>query len=136
MFEECLYFNTASLARSLERLWSKAFAQFGLTPSQGFMLRMIVKEGKLLPSELADALNISRPTATRIIGGLIRSELVERVSADDGRETIIKPTQKALDIYEGLNQASGALTSKFKSELGEDSFKDFVKSARAINRTL
>ena len=32
MFDACLYFNTAALARRLERLWAEAFAPFDPTP--------------------------------------------------------------------------------------------------------
>ncbi len=65
MFEQCLYFNTTSLARQVERQWTQAFKPFGLTPSQAFMLRVVLDKAPLLAREIAEELNISRPTATR-----------------------------------------------------------------------
>jgi len=70
MFDHCLYFNTQALARVLEREWAKSFKPFGLTPSQGFMLRAVLNQPGLLQSELAQVLAISRPTTTRGLDGL------------------------------------------------------------------
>jgi len=53
MFDHCLYFNTSALARRLEREWSEAFEDFGLTPPQAFMLRAVIERQELLQSELS-----------------------------------------------------------------------------------
>jgi DNA-binding MarR family transcriptional regulator len=79
MFDHCLYFNTTALARLLEREWTRAFKQFGLTPSQAFMLRVVLEKPSLLQRELAKELVISRPTATRTLDGLQKMQLVERM---------------------------------------------------------
>ena len=42
MFDHCLYFNTTALARVVEREWAAAFKPFGLTPPQGFLLRLVL----------------------------------------------------------------------------------------------
>ena len=50
MFDHCFYFNTTALARILEREWTRAFKPFGLTPSQAFMLRVVLEKPALLQS--------------------------------------------------------------------------------------
>jgi len=137
MFEHCLYFNTTSLARRLEREWAAAFRPFGLTPPQGFMLRMIVQRPGRLQSELATAMNISRSTATRTLDGLEKLGLiVRRASDDDGRESLIHPTAKARALGERLSAASGEVTRRLKGQLGPDAFArlvgDIRKSAQDI----
>ena len=42
MFDHCLYFNSVALARLVEREWSAVYARFGLTPAQGFVLRVVL----------------------------------------------------------------------------------------------
>lgn len=42
MFDHCLYFNSAALARLVEREWTVVYAEFGLTPPQGFVLRVVL----------------------------------------------------------------------------------------------
>ncbi|RDZ29369.1 MarR family winged helix-turn-helix transcriptional regulator [Lysobacter silvisoli] len=131
MFEGCLYFNTTALARRLEKEWTAAFAPFGLTPPQGFMLRTILDRPGLAPNELAEALVIARPTATRLLDGLEAKGLVlRRSSAEDGRGQAIEPTAEAVAIRTALNQASQAVTRRLKRALGESGFAGAVDAVR------
>ena len=137
MFDRCLYFNTTALARVLEREWTRAFQPFGLTPSQAFMLRVVLERPALLQSELAKELAIARPTATRTLDGLQKLQLVERRStATDGREYAIHPTPAALAIRDGLNAASAAVTRRLKKELGAPCFDDTVANVKQIRTAL
>jgi DNA-binding MarR family transcriptional regulator len=137
MFENCLYFNTTALARTLEREYAKAFKPFGLTPSQAFMLRAVLEKPGLLQSELATALVISRSTATRTLDGLQQMKLLERrATASDGRESAIEPTAAALAIGDQLKAAGGEISKRMKSELGLAHFEDAVSKVRNIRSTL
>lgn len=133
MFDHCIYFNTAALARQLERVWAKAFRPFDLTPPQAFLLRAVLDKPGMLQSELADSLKIARPTATRALDGLEARQLVERrPTRRDGRECEIVPTADALPLKEPLNAASGDVTQRLKGVLGEEVFAAFVDQAKAI----
>ncbi|MBU3598455.1 MarR family winged helix-turn-helix transcriptional regulator [Polynucleobacter bastaniensis] len=137
MFEQCLYFNTTSLARQLEREWTGAFKPFGLTPSQAFMLRVVLDKTPLLQSELAREMNISRPTATRALDGLERLGLIKRVASEkDGREQEIHPTKKAVDMKDAIIAASGAVTKRLKKVFGSNHFEDVVGQLRGISSAL
>jgi DNA-binding MarR family transcriptional regulator len=137
MFDHCLYFNTTALARRLEREWTLAFAPFGLTPPQAFMLRMILERPGMLQRELADALAIARPTATRALDGLEAKRLVERRGSDgDGREWRIHPGPKAVAMKVALNAASAAVTERLKRQLGTGAFQETVSRLREIRETL
>ncbi|MBX9870136.1 MAG: MarR family transcriptional regulator [Burkholderiaceae bacterium] len=133
MFEQCLYFNTTSLARKLEREWTVAFKPFGLTPPQAFMLRVILQKPASLQSELAKEMNISRSTATRTLDGLQKLDYIKRSSSDkDGRESEIHPTTKALKIRDEVNQASTDVTKRLKKLLGNEIFERTVGDVRAV----
>jgi DNA-binding MarR family transcriptional regulator len=133
MFDQCLYFNTTSLARVIEREWTKAFKPFGVTPSQGFLLRMVLARAGLSQYELADALTISRPTATRLIDGLQALGFVERRAAEhDGRHWAVHPTRKAREIEDAINAASGAVTRRIQQRVGRENFQDTVVKVRAV----
>ena len=137
MFEHCLYFNTTALARLVEREWTAAFKPLGLTPSQGFMLRVVLAKPGLLQSELAQELSISRPTATRTLDGLQNLALVERRKTEaDGREYAIYPTAEALALKDSINAASGAVTRRLKGALGPAEFDDVVGRIRSVRDTL
>lgn len=137
MFDHCLYFNTTALARALEREWAKAFKPFGLTPSQAFMLRVVLENPGLLQSELAKELAISRPTATRTLDGLQKMKLLERrATAHDGRESAIEPTAAAAAMQEKLNAASAGVTKRLKKELGIAHFDETVSNVRSVRSAL
>jgi MarR family transcriptional regulator, temperature-dependent positive regulator of motility len=137
MFDHCLYFNTTALARQLEREWSKAFEPFGLTPPQAFMLRAILDQPGLMQSEIAQALVIARPTATRALDGLATKGLIERRSSErDGREQSVFPTDTAVAIHLLLNEASVKVGRRLKKLLGADDFADTVNKIRGVRSAL
>ena len=133
MFEHCLYFNTTALARVVEKEWAAAFKPFGLTPPQGFMLRLILGQPGLSQHELATALTISRPTATRLLDGLQALGLVERRDTDfDGRHWAIFPTPAAEEIHAALNAASGQVTQRIQKAVGKENFLQTVGHVREV----
>ena len=137
MFDQCLYFNTTALARVLEREWARAFKPFGLTPPQGFMLRAVLQQPGMLQSELARALVIQRPTATRALDGLEKLGFVERrPTGGEGRERAIEPTAAARDIEAALNAASGDVTRRLKKTLGTQAFDTAVAHVRQARAAL
>lgn len=137
MFDHCLYFNTTALARQLERVWTEAFKPYDLTPSQAFTLRAVLAKPGMLHSELAETLKIARATASRAVDGLVARGLLERRPATrDGREWEIHPTPSATELKDALNAASGTVTARLKTELGDAEFADFVGRARMIGSHL
>ncbi len=134
MFEHCLYFNTTSLARKLEREWNAAFKKFELTPSQAFMLRVVLKKENALQNEIAASMNVSKSTATRTLDGLQKLKYVKRVvSTTDRREYEIHATEKAIKISDELNNASAEVTKKFKKLLGNDVFERVVEEIKMVS---
>jgi len=137
VFDHCLYFNTTALARLLEREWTTAFASFALTPPQAFLLRLVLERPGLSQRELADAMTIARPTATRVLDGLETKKLiVRRAGKADGREQRIHPTPKAEAIRDGLNASSGGVTRRLKQLLGPQVFEQTVGKLRAVRAAL
>jgi DNA-binding MarR family transcriptional regulator len=137
MFDHCLYFNTTSLARKLEREWSVAFKEFGLTPSQAFMLRVILAKPGRHQIELAKEMNITKPTASRSMDGLAQLGFIERRGSDkDSRGVQIFPTRQAIEICDELNSASGKVTKKFKLLLGGNEFREIVSRLQKISSAI
>jgi DNA-binding MarR family transcriptional regulator len=137
MFDHCLYFNTTALARVLDREWSRAFKPFGLTTPQAFMLRAVLAQPGLLQNQLAQALVVSRPTATRSLQGLQELGLLERrATGGDARECAIYPTEAALALRKDLDAASGEVTRRLKKLLGEDGFGNTVSQLKQVRSAL
>ena len=137
MFDHCLYFNTTALARTVEREWAAAYAPFSLTPQQGFVLRVVLKRPGVLNRELADLLGIARPTATRLVDGLIAKGLVERQpSVEDGREWNLFPTDAAHAIEAALQAASAKVARRLREHVGADAFDGTVQAIRDVRNAL
>jgi MarR family transcriptional regulator, organic hydroperoxide resistance regulator len=137
MFEQCLYFNTMSLARTVEKAWTDAFRRFGLTPPQAFCLRAVIANPGCRPSALADTLGIARATATRLLDHLQRKGLIERqVAQADSREFLVVPTAKAKAQAKGIERASAQMTAKVKAVLGESQFVNVVGKLRSAREEL
>ena len=137
MFDHCMYFNTAALARRLEREWALAFKQFGLAPPQAFMLRAILEAPGALQFELAKTLAISRPTATRALDGLAAKKMIIRQPTDqDGRHMAVYPTANAIAIASSLNEASAKVTKRLKKLLGDATFTGVVEEIRGVRSAL
>jgi DNA-binding MarR family transcriptional regulator len=133
MFDHCLYFNTTALARVVEREWTQAFKPLGVTPPQGFLLRLVLAQPGMSQHEIATELTISRPTATRLIDGLQALGLLERREAEhDARHWSVYPTAKGRAMQDALNTASGAVTRRIQQHVGKENFLDTVGKVRSV----
>jgi len=137
MFDHCLYFNTTALARTVEREWTAAYAPFSLTPPQGFVLRVVLRQPGVLNRELAEVLGIARPTATRLVDGLVAKDLVERhPSAEDGREWNVFPTDAGRALEAVLQAASAKVARRLREQVGAGEFDGTVQAIRDVRNAL
>lgn len=137
MFEDCLYFNTTSLARTVEKAWADAFRKFGLTPAQAFCLRVVNAYPSVRPSELAAMLGMSRATATRLLDHLEAKRWIRRkATTADNRELAVVPTAKARSHASEIESASAEMTKKMKAALGGTEFLSVVKRLRLVRKSL
>ena len=137
MFEECLYFNSNALARTVTRIWTDAYRAFDLSPPHAFLLRLVLAKPGLLAHELATELNLSRSTVTRFLDSLEkRGYLSRKPTADDGREVQVYPTRKATVIHQKLDQTGRKLTKHMGSLLGKEELSSTIANLRIFQQTL
>jgi len=137
MFEECLYFNTNALARTVTRIWTEAYRPFDLSPPHAFLLRVVLAKPGLMPRELAVELNLSRSTVTRFLDSLEGRGLLARKSAtQDGREVQVYPTKTAKSIHESLDETGGNLTKLMEEMFGQGDLSKTVAKLRRLQSTL
>jgi DNA-binding MarR family transcriptional regulator len=137
MFDHCLYFNSSALARLVEREWTAVYAEFGLTPPQGFVLRVVLASPGCLSSQVAEVLGIARPTATRLIDSLCEKQLVERRQAKtDGREWTVHATKAGLALDRPINNASARIARTLRAKIGPELFESAVTSMHNVRKAL
>lgn len=119
MFDENLYFNCAAISRLMEREWTAAYAPLNLTPSQAIALRALLASPGCTPTRLAKVLVVGRPTASRLVEGLCKKQLVvRRYGQLDGRECELFPTSLAIDMKSALEMADTIATRNVSRRVG------------------
>ncbi|MGI4855789.1 MAG: MarR family winged helix-turn-helix transcriptional regulator [Janthinobacterium lividum] len=137
MFDHCLYFNAAALARVVEREWTVAYAPFGLTPAQGFVLRVVLAFPGSLSSQIADTLGIARSTATRLIDALCEKGLTERrQAASDAREWCVHSTAAGRKLERPIAEASAAIAGTLRGRIGPELFESTVTGMHGVRTAL
>lgn len=137
MFEECLYFNSNALARTVSRIWVEAYKPFDLSPPHAFLLRVVLAKPGLMPRELAKELSLSRSTVTRFLDSLEkRSLLIRKTTKQDGREVQVYPTEAARVIHQELDQVGEDLSNLMKKVIGKDDLNQTVTNLRKLQSAL
>lgn len=91
------FFKIGFIERSQRKIFAAVFSEYGLHPSQGFSLSMIVHRPGRSQRELADDLRIERATVTVTLQKLERGGFIRREpDPDDQRIMRIYPTEKGI----------------------------------------
>jgi len=138
MFERCLYFNINALTRAVNRIWDEAFAEFNLSPSHAYLLRLVLAEPGLTPKQISQQLKLEKSTITRFLDALGKQGLINRKKSitGDAREQSIHPTRKALNIAEQLETQGDALYQKMIKSIGKQKLTGLVSELRKIESNI
>lgn len=132
MFERCLYFNTNTLARKVNRMWKDAYNEVGLSPSHAYLLRLVLAKPGLSQQTIANELNLEKSTITRFIDKMEAQGFIVRTvsSTRSTREQSIFPTEKAKQLHNRLEQIGDTLYAEVLNIMGETELKTLVKDLR------
>ena len=87
-------------------LLHRVFAKHDLHPAQAFCVRMLALRGEVTQSELAEALFLSKPSVTRMLQRMERSDLVtRRTDVNDQRQTLVVLTDSGRDLQYRMDAA-------------------------------
>jgi DNA-binding MarR family transcriptional regulator len=107
----------------------------GLTPSQTSALASIDRHGGLSPSDLAAVEQIRRPTATRILAGLIDAGLITReADTSDRRIARVRITPEgAATLKRGRSRKNAYLARRLEG-LDEEEMRTLERAAALLER--
>lgn len=115
--QNCLYFQTNSLARVLSRMADEAFKSVGLSTSYAFLLMKVCDEPGIQPSQLSEVLQLTPSTITRLIEKMEHQGYVKRIS--EGRATRVEPSQKCRSKIVEIRKAWADLQGEYREKLGD-----------------
>lgn len=95
-FSQCLYFAANTLARKVEKLALESWKPVRLSPSHAYLLVMVLEQPGLQPGCLANHLQLSPSTITRLIEKLEEKGLVTRET--EGKTTLVFPSEKGKEL--------------------------------------
>jgi DNA-binding MarR family transcriptional regulator len=118
--------------------FSRLFREYGLTPSQYNVLRILRGEGHPLPSlEIADRLIAAVPGITGLIDRLEGLGLVTRErSTEDRRVVFVAITPKALDLLARLDEPVRALHRRLLGHLTAAELTELIRLLEKARRPL
>lgn len=118
-FCNCLFFSSASFARNMSKLADEAFAKTGWSPSHAFVIITVNRNDEgVIPSLIAKELHLTPSTVTRLLDKLEQKGMVRR--ENDGKNSLVKPTEKSLALNEELMTSWNSLFDHYKKLLGKD----------------
>jgi DNA-binding MarR family transcriptional regulator len=130
-----------NIARTADRLgicFARLFREFGLTPSQYNVLRILRGEGQPLPIlEVSDRLIASVPGITGLIDRLEGMGLVARQrSTEDRRVVFVAITPQGLDLLGKLDEPVAALHKRLMGHLTQAESKELSRLLEKVRQGL
>ncbi|MES2773452.1 MAG: MarR family transcriptional regulator [Bacteroidota bacterium] len=115
-FKNCLYFTSNALARKVEKLAIESWKPVGLSPSHGYLLMLVNQEPGIQPGAIADNLQLTPSTVTRLIEKLEEKKLVVRIT--EGKTTNVYPTPAGKNLVPEMIQCIDRFAKIYSSSLG------------------
>ena len=123
---KCLYFTTNALARKVEKLAIEAWKPVNLSPSHAYLLMMAIEQPGIQPGRLADELQLTPSTISRLIDKLEEKKLLVRVV--EGKIINVYSTPAAKNLLPKLKLCLTEFYNSYSKILGKQKSAEMVKS--------
>jgi DNA-binding MarR family transcriptional regulator len=126
-----------SIGQSLVRATRRAGHLPALPESQIAVLRVLSHSGGSTPAQLADDLQLARPTISNVLRDLTADGLVERrPSPADGRSVLLAPTDRAEEILNAFRQGRSEVMARAFAGLPADDQAAIAAALPSLTRLL
>jgi len=125
-----MYFSANALARKIEKLAVDSWKMIGLSPSHAYLLMAVISEPGIQPGGLADELQLTPSTITRLIEKLEEKKLVVRTT--EGKLTNVYPTPKAKELQPKMKECSARFYENYAGILGREESHKLVESINKL----
>jgi DNA-binding MarR family transcriptional regulator len=127
-----------AIVRTARRLRQEAAGTGGeLTPTAVSALATVERHGPLTPSELAEIERIKRPTATRILRGLVDAGLVDRApDPADGRSALVSVNAAGRERLRRLRGRKNAYLARRMRDLPTEDLRTLDRAAEILEGIL
>lgn len=112
----CLFFSANALARNLTRLADEEYRVTGLSPSHALLLLTINQQPGIQPKELAQEMQLTPSTVTRLLDKLESKKLVLR--REEGKTVNVFSTAKGKALNGKIKSAWQRLYKRYMEVVG------------------
>jgi DNA-binding MarR family transcriptional regulator len=133
-FNKCLYFSTNALARKVEKLAVESWKRVDLAPSHAYLLLMVLENPGAQPGCIADEMQLTPSTITRLIEKLEDKKLVIRTT--EGKITNVYPTPKGKELLPKMKTCMGEFTKTYTEILGAEESMRMVQNINKLTDKL
>ncbi len=127
-----------ALLRAREKVMKPArllLVDAGVTEQQWRVVRVLVEEGPMDPTTIADRAVLLLPSLTRILQKLEDKGLITRTRDDqDGRRQVIKATDDGCKLIKDNIPAAQSYAQRLKDHLGNDRYDQLLDLLNDLNR--
>ena len=133
-YSKCLYFTANALARKVERLAITSWKPVNLSPSHGYLLMIVLDMPGIQPGTIADEMQLTPSTITRLIEKLEAASLLVRTT--EGKITNIYPTPKAKALYPAMKQCVADFSEAYTAIISDKECNEIVGNMNLLNDKL
>lgn len=130
----CLYFTANALARKIEKIAIDSWKKVDLSPSHAYLLMLTLEEPGIQAGQLAEQLQLTPSTVSRLLQKLEEKKLVIR--AAEGKQTNVYPTQKGKEMKPLLKECIDNANEKYSKILGKEESKQLIRNMNMISDRL
>lgn len=128
-FSKCLYFSTGALARKVEKIAVENWKKIDLAPSHAYLLMMVLENPGVQPGGIAEEMQLTPSTITRLIEKLEDKKLLVRTT--EGKVTNVYPTPKGKELLPKMKSCMGDFHKTYTDILGAE---ESVRMVQSINK--
>ncbi|WP_092334328.1 MarR family winged helix-turn-helix transcriptional regulator [Desulfosporosinus hippei] len=121
-------YKLSRVMRKVHRYYEGSLSQYGITPSQFYVLSAVWEKDGLKFKELAKSLEMDGSTLTSILDRLERLDLVERRNdPEDRRSLLVFLTEQAKQQISEMAHLAEKLDQEIKERFTEEEFATFER---------
>lgn len=133
-FNNCLYLTVNKLSRAITKMAEDSFKKTGLSPTQAFLMMLVIDKPGISQSELAVALHLKPSTITRFVDKLVENGLIERKT--EGKRSLNYPTENGEATLKDIKEGWKILFRAYSDILGEEEGKALNKLIKEAGNKL
>jgi len=135
--DRCIFFFTSKVSKKMMDKMNERLSLNGATRVQWYVMYYLLRDGKMIQSDIGEKLDIKDSTVVRLIDRMQKEEFVQRVKDEkDRRVTYVMLTEKGKKRIEELLPIGEEMRKVFSEDISQEEFEIFYKVLTKIAKNV